>query len=131
MKPIKKIMDVKKKESKRSKEERIAEQMGLIAGFDEDGETLLTLKQLLERKIAILAELNEIQKRNLTKERIKAQEEYKIVIIQDGKPKEYDKEEAIKEIEDDTEFGKQLVKIEMRAVEFAFKQAMKQNRNGD
>lgn len=131
MKPIKKIMDEKKKESKRSKEERIAEQMDLIAGFDEDGETLLTLKQLLERKIAILAELNEIQKRNLTKERIKAQEEYKIVIIQDGKPKEYDKEEAIKEIEDKSEFGKQLVKIEMRAVEFAFKQAMKQNRNGD
>ena len=131
MKPIKKIMDEKKKESKRSKEERIAEQMDLIAGFDEDGETLLTLKQLLERKIAILAELNEIQKGNLTKERIKAQEEYKIVIIQDGKPKEYDKEEAIKKIEDDTEFGKQLVKIEMRAVEFAFKQAMKQNRNGD
>ena len=131
MKPIKKIMNKKKKESKRSKEQRIAEQMDLIAGFDEDGETLLTLKQLLGKKIAILAELNEIQKRNLTKERIKGQEEYKIVIIQDGKPKEYDKEDAIKEIEDDTAFGKQLVKIEIRAIEFAFKQSMKQNRNGD
>lgn len=131
MEPIKDIINNKKKESKRSKEERFQDQLNLVAGFDIDGKKRITLKELLERKITELPKLTIEKQEELTIERIKTQEEFKISIIDQTIKKDFDKEQAIEEIKNKTDFGKQLIKIEMRAVQFAFQQAKKQNIGGD
>lgn len=130
MEPIKDILDRKKKESKRSKEDRLESQLKLVAGFGADGKTKIILKELLERKIMEPPTLSPEQQEELTIERIKTQEEFKISIIDQDIKKDFDKEQAIKEIKNKTDFGKQLIKIEMRALKFAFEQAKKQNIGG-
>lgn len=130
MEPIKDILDRKKKESKRSKEDRLESQLKLVAGFGADGKTKIILKELLERKIMEPPTLSPEQQEELTIERIKTQEEFKISIIDQDIKKDFDKEQAIKEIKNKTDFGKQLIKIEMRALKFAFEQAKKQNISG-
>lgn len=130
MEPIKDILDRKKKESKRSKEDRLESQLKLVAGFGADGKTKIILKELLERKIMEPPTLSPEQQEELTIERIKTQEEFKISIIDQDIKKDFDKEQAIEEIKNKTDFGKQLIKIEMRALKFAFEQAKKQNIGG-
>jgi len=58
MEPIKDILDRKKKESKRSKEDRLESQLKLVTGFGADGKTKIILKELLERKIMELPTLS-------------------------------------------------------------------------
>ncbi len=130
MEPIKDILDRKKKESKHSKEDRLESQLKLVAGFGADGKTKIILKELLERKIMEPPTLSPEQQEELTIERIKTQEEFKISIIDQDIKKDFDKEQAIEEIKNKTDFGKQLIKIEMRALKFAFEQAKKQNIGG-
>lgn len=130
MEPIKDILDRKKKESKRSKEDRLESQLKLVAGFGADGKTKIILKELLERKIMEPPTLSPEQQEELTIERIKTQEEFKISHIDQDIKKDFDKEQAIEEIKNKTDFGKQLIKIEMRALKFAFEQAKKQNIGG-
>lgn len=130
MEPIKDILDRRKKESKRSKEDRLESQLKLVAGFGADGKTKIILKELLERKIMELPTLTSKQQEEITIERIKAQEKYKISTIDQGIKKDFDKDDAIEEIKNKTDIGKQLIKIEMRALKFAFEQAKKQNIGG-
>lgn len=131
MEPIKDIIDRRKKESKHSKDERLEGQLKLVAGFDVDEKTKITLKELLERKIMEIPEFSQAQQEELTIERIKAQEEFKISIIDQDIKKDFDKEQAIEEIKNRTDFGKQLMKIEMRTLKFAFEQAKKLHSGGD
>ena len=126
MEPIKDMINKKSKESKRTKEERLAEQLQLVAGFSKDGREMITLEQLLQMKIALLAEISKEQRDKLTIERIKAQKEFKIAFLEDGITKELDKDGAIDQITKGTKIGEQLVRIEMRAIQFAFKEAKKQ-----
>lgn len=126
MEPIKDMINKKSKESKRTREERLAEQLQLVAGFSEDGTEMITLEQLLQMKIALLAQISKEQQSRLTIERIKAQKEFKIAFLQDGITREFDKEGAIKEITKGSAEGEQLVRIEMKAIQFAFREAKKQ-----
>ena len=59
------------------------------------------------------------------------QEEFKIRIVDTNFKKDFDKEQAIDEIKKKTDFGKQLINIEMRALKFAFEQLKKQDSGGD
>lgn len=125
MDPIKDMIKKKSKESKRTKEERLAEQLQLVAGFSDDGREMVTLQQLLQLKIALLAEISKEQQNKLTIERIKAQKEFKIAFLEDSITKELDKDGAIEQINKGSKIGEQLVRIEMRAIQFAFKEAKK------
>lgn len=126
MDPIKDMIKKKSNESERTKEERLVEQLQLVAGFSDDGIEMITLEQLIQMKIALLAEISKEQQNKLTIERIKAQEEFKIAFLEDGITRELDKDEAIEEINKGSNIGEQLVRIEMRAIQFAFREAKKQ-----
>ena len=124
--PIKDMIKKKSNESERTKDERLAEQLHLVAGFSEDGREMITLEQLIQMKIALLAEISKEQQNKLTIERIKAQEKFKIAFLEDGITRELDRDEAIEQIKKGSNIGEQLVRIEMRAIQFAFREAKKQ-----
>ena len=73
-----------------------------------------------------LPELTEEKKSEITIDRIKAQKEFKLYLLQEDGPIEIDKDTAIKEISEGSDIGKELIEIEMQALEFAFEEISKQ-----
>ncbi|HEC39310.1 hypothetical protein LCGC14_1300310 [marine sediment metagenome] len=113
-------------EGRRSPQERIEAQLDLIAGFDEINQKMLTLKQLiLEKKDEEIAfpTLNIETQAEITKERIKSQEKFEIYIVDVGI---IDKDRAIKEIDDRSEIGMEIIEIEKITVKLALENIKKQ-----
>ena len=117
---MEKEVDEKKIRKRREK------QLGLSAGYDEDKKTIITLQELIDRKVDLLDHLTQLsigQKAHLTIERIKTQEKYEIYIVGEGT---IDKDRAIKEIEDSSELGRRLIEIEERAMQMALEDIQKE-----
>jgi len=78
MDPIKDMIKQKRKESKRTKEERLTEQLQLVAGFSDDGIEMITLEQLIQMKIALLAEISKEQQNKLRLKELKHKKNLKL-----------------------------------------------------
>ncbi|MFX1567991.1 MAG: hypothetical protein ACFFCV_06460 [Promethearchaeota archaeon] len=122
---------MEKIEKKRSPKDRIEAQLDLIAGFDEPSAKLLTLKELLleEKEKELAFPLLSFDKQaEITMERIKAQEKFEIYIVDVGI---IDRERALKEIEEKSEIGMEIIEIEKIAVKFALEDIRKQISEGN
>ena len=114
---------------KRSKEQRIMAQMGYPAGYDAD-DNEITMRDLIQGTKKGILSFSQLQPKKLAAiaiGRIKAQQEFKVVILN----KQLDKTSAIKEIEDGTDIGQTLVEIEKLAMQFALNAAMKMKAKGE
>jgi hypothetical protein len=119
---------LEKIEVKRTPKERIESQLNLFAGFE--NEKMVTLKELIKQaKYEELAfpMLSFDKQAEITMERIKAQEKLEIFILDVGL---IDKERALKEIEERSEIGMELIEIEKQAVKFALEDIKKQLEEG-
>jgi hypothetical protein len=125
-KKIKKMIKDIEKKRPRTKEERIKDQLSLIAGYDIEKKKKITLSEIIDRKMIRLPELTEEQKSEITIDRINAQKEFKIYLLEEGKQVEISKDLAIEEISKGSDLGKTLIDTEMRAIQFAFEAILKQ-----
>ncbi len=125
-KKIKKMIKKIEKKRPRTKEERIKDQLSLVAGYDVELKKKITLNELIDRKVKKLPDLTDEQKSEITIDRIKAQKEFTLYLLEEGKRVEITKDLAIEEISKGSSLGKRLVNAEMRAIQFAFKAILKQ-----
>jgi hypothetical protein len=115
---------LKKVEVKRTPKERIESQLNLFAGFEDD--KMVTLKELIKKakyEELLFPMLSFDKQAEITMERIKAQEKLEIYILDVGL---IDKERALKEIEERSEIGMELIEIEKQTVKFALEDIKKQ-----
>ena len=125
-KKIKNMIKKIEKKRPRTKEERIKDQLSLVAGYDIEYKKKLTLNEIIDRKIKKLPDLTDEQKSEITIDRIRAQKEFKLYLLEEGKQVEISKDLAIEEISKGSNLGKRLIDTEMRAIQFAFEAILKQ-----
>jgi hypothetical protein len=120
---------LKKSKGSRTKTERLMAQMDFPAALDKSSNKI-SMRDLIKGEKKDLVDFLSMKPKNLadiTIERIKAQKDFKVVILDAV----VDQAKAIDEIKKNTDLGKQLIDIEKLAMTFALNAAKKLKDKGE